>query len=86
MNDTERIDGLERLLCSSRVGNGVAIMLCSDATRRRLIDLIDLGDEDGSNLGETLTDSVLTLREAIDLALQKTPGQAGGAYSVEGEQ
>jgi hypothetical protein len=70
MTDTERIDALERLLWSDSIGNGIVIFPCTEhQTGRRLVSLTDLGDEDGSNLGEELTETVPTLREAIDLAV-----------------
>ena len=70
MNDTERIDALERLLWDGRVGNGVAIVPCTrTSTGQRLVSLVDLGDEDGSYLGDELTATVPTLREAIDRAV-----------------
>jgi hypothetical protein len=70
LTDTERIDALERLLRSGSIGNGIAIFPCTEIkTGRRLVSLADLGGEDGSNLGEELTEAVSTLREAIDLAV-----------------
>ena len=82
MNDTERLDALERLLWDGRVGNGIAIFPCTEKkTGRRLVSLTDLGNEDGSNLGDELTESVPTLREAIDLAVAAQPlvGASGGS-------
>jgi len=67
MTDTERIDALETLLWSDRIGNGLAIFPCflppSDV--KHLI-LQDLGDENGLNLGEDLTLGRLTLRAVLD--------------------
>ncbi|MEI6971633.1 MAG: hypothetical protein WCL44_08965, partial [bacterium] len=82
MTDTERIDALERLLWDGSVGNGIAIFPCTEnKTGRRLVSLTDLGDEDGSNLGQELTETVPTLREAIDLAVSaNAAGQGCEAY------
>ena len=64
--DTKRLDALEDLLWSTQSGNGIAIMpVLRSQTGERSVDILDLGDEDGSNLGDTLGESV-TLRDAID--------------------
>ena len=85
MTDTERIDALERLLWGGSVGNGIAIFPCTEnKTGRRLVSLTDLGDEDGSNLGEELTKTVPTLREAIDLAVSaNAPAEARRSRSLQ---
>lgn len=71
MNDTERIDALERLVWSERCGAGIAIFpVIENTTAEGGITLMDLGNEDGSHLGEDLSEAVPTLREAIDLAVQ----------------
>jgi len=79
MNDTERIDALERLLWVGSVGNGIAIFPCAEnKTGEHRVFLFDLGNEDGSNLGDELTESVPTLREAIDLAVAANAALTGG--------
>jgi hypothetical protein len=67
MTDTERLDKLEALIWSNKVGNGLVIFPSRNSkTGVERVCLQDLGDEDGSNLGEELTDLKPTIREAID--------------------
>ena len=67
MTDTDRLDKLEKLLWSDKVGNGIAIFPVVGAlNKERGVTIDDLGEEDGSNLGPELTNKKATLREAID--------------------
>lgn len=78
--DTERLNWLESLLWSNRIGNGIAIFPTTTLPEHgsvRHIALQDLGDEDGSNLGDELTDTQNSLRDAIDAAMSATTGQRG---------
>ena len=61
MSDGERLDKLEAFMRTS-CGNGLAIFICNSAT---LFTIDDLGDEDWSDLGESLCTGV-SLRDAID--------------------
>lgn len=64
--DTARLNALEALLVSSNVGNGVALAPYSiHKTGKKRIALQDLGDEDGSGLGENLVDAP-SLRLALE--------------------
>ena len=67
MTDTERLDKLEAFLWSDKIGNGIVIFPCFNKEKERKVSLQDLGDEDGSSLGEELTGVVKDLREAIDV-------------------
>ena len=74
MTDTERIDALERLIWSDTTANGLVIFpVIISCTGERRVALQDLGDEDGSNLGEELTAPQSTLRDAIDEACSVAP-------------
>jgi len=85
MTDTERIDALERLLWSGSIGNGIAVFPCIESkTGRRRVSLTDLGGEDGSNLGEELTESVPTLREAIDRAVSANSPTCVNSQDAQG--
>ncbi len=65
--DTERLDALESYLWSTNVGNGIAIFPSTLVNSGiKLVMLQDLGDEDGSDLGEEITQSHRTLRECLD--------------------
>lgn len=67
MTDKDRLDKLEELIWSDRVGNGVAIFPSTGALNKiKGVTIDDLGDQDGSDLGESLTLKHPTLREAID--------------------
>ena len=67
MTDTERLDKLEKIIWSDKVGNGVALFPSINASSRAPgVTIDDLGDQDGSDLGESLTLTHPTLREAID--------------------
>lgn len=67
MTDTERLNKLETLMWSSSIGNGLVIYPSRNAqTGEEKVCIQDLGEEDGSNLGEELTELKPTLREAID--------------------
>jgi hypothetical protein len=67
VTDTERLDKLEKLIWSDRVGNGVALFPCLNAvSKKKGVTIDDLGDQDGSDLGESLTLTCPNLREAID--------------------
>lgn len=67
MTDTERLDKLETLVWSSKIGNGLVIFPSITAkTGVKNIVLHDLGDEDGSNIGDELSSLKPSLREAID--------------------
>ena len=71
-HDSGRLNWLESLLWSGRIGNGIAIFPTTSLTEHgsvKHVVLQDLGDEDGSNLGEELTGTQLSLREAIDAAM-----------------
>lgn len=70
MDDTLRLDALERLLWSDKIGNGVALFSCryANGDREKFISVEDLGDQDGSDLGEQLVQGP-TLREALDKLL-----------------
>ena len=61
MTDTERIDKLEKFLKSLRT-NGVAIFPLNACTH---FSIDDLGDEDGSHLGNEFSCGG-SLRDAID--------------------
>ena len=67
MTDTERLDKLEALVFSDKVGNGVVLFpTLGNATQELGMTIDDLGEEDGSNLGPELTEKKPTLRQAID--------------------
>jgi hypothetical protein len=61
MNDTQRLDKLERFIKNLR-SNGIAIMPLNS---NGLFSIDDLKDEDGSNLGEEFS-CEKSLRDAID--------------------
>lgn len=70
--DTQRLDFMEAVLWSRLSGNGLAIfptMDADDSTSKQVM-LQDLGSEDGSNLGDELTASCHSLREAIDSMIE----------------
>jgi hypothetical protein len=67
MNDTERLDYLESFLKAIR-SNGIAIMPLNNKT---LFSIDDLGDQDGSDLGDEICTGK-TLRDVID-NLRETP-------------
>ncbi|MCK5606266.1 hypothetical protein KAR91_30480 [Candidatus Pacearchaeota archaeon] len=67
MTDTERLDKLEDLIWGERVGSGIALFPTRNIhTGEKGVTIDDLGEEDGSNLGDELTEKKPTLREAID--------------------
>lgn len=67
MSDGERLNKLEAFIWSKNVGNGIVIWPTRNfQTGKKSVSFQDLGDEDGSNLGEELTDLKTTLRDAID--------------------
>lgn len=68
--DAERLDWLEEIVWSDRVGNGLALFPFEDADGGRFIGLMDIGDEDGSSMGDEL-ENAETLRAAIDAARSK---------------
>lgn len=70
--DTKRLDWLEHAAWNHPdSGNGIAIFPAMQADRR-IISLQGLGDEDGSGLGDEITGSHASLREAIDVAMEAT--------------
>lgn len=66
--DTARLNWLETALVSYGIGNGIALFPSSDREDNQRYMLQDLGDEDGSNLGDELCATCDTLRAAIDAA------------------
>ena len=65
--DTERLDKLEKWCWSDRVINGVVLFPSRnpDTSDEHLV-VQDLGEEDGSGLGDELTGLCENLRAAID--------------------
>jgi hypothetical protein len=67
LEDRDRLDALEREVNSGVRGNGVAVFPYTRLNGVRHISLVELGDEDGSDLGDEFAIG-LTLREAVDAA------------------
>ena len=61
MNDTQRLDKLEKFLLGIE-SNGIAIMPLNNKT---IFSIDDIKDEDGSNLGECFSEGK-TLRDVIE--------------------
>ncbi len=70
-SDTTRLNWLEMVIWSEKVGTGVAVFPTVSLTGIRHVVLQDLGDEDGSNLGDELTATQKDLRAAIDAAMKE---------------
>lgn len=67
MSDTKRLNKLEALIWSNKIGNGIVIWPSRNfQTGIKSVCFQDVGDEDGSSLGEELTNLKPTLRDAID--------------------
>lgn len=64
LNDVRRVNRLEAEAWSPARGNGIAIFPATSAVGERIV-LQDLGDEDGSDLGDEIT-KCTSLRAAID--------------------
>ena len=66
--DSRRLDALEKLLWSPCVGNGVALVpTIAMESAKHSIEIVDMGEENGANLGDELTDPQQSLRAAIDM-------------------
>lgn len=70
LEDSKRLDWLEQALWNHPdSGNGLALFpFTKNATNEERVNIQGLGDEDGSNLGEEISEGA-TLRECIDAAL-----------------
>ncbi len=80
--DTKRLDRLEAFLWSKHVGNGAALWPGTKMdTGERIMCIHDMGDEDGSNLGEDFSGPKESLRAAID-ALPPAPVSEKGGQSA----
>lgn len=72
MTDKDRVDFLEHFLECGDCGNGIAIMPLRFGKKMvRGFSIDDLGDEDGSNLGEQFVGQVGSLRDAIDSMIRQ---------------
>jgi hypothetical protein len=81
--DSDRLDYIEALTKSDFVGNGIVIWTGSktiDGIKSKRWWITDLGDEDGSNLGDEISESETDLRKAIDAAIAASATTKGGVH------